>query len=72
MGAARRDPRGSEILRVRRSPQFCCLPKPGEVVSNTGKIETCKGLDIRSNGTTRHAIKLDKNFRNGGGWSLFL
>lgn len=36
MGATRRDPRGSEILGVRRPPQFSCTPKPGEVVSNTG------------------------------------
>ena len=50
MGATRRDPRGSEILGVRRPPQFSCTPRPGEVVSNTGKTKTYKGLDIRSNG----------------------
>ncbi len=37
MGAARRDPRGSEMLgRDRQGLVFLLLPKPGEVVSNAG------------------------------------
>lgn len=43
MGATRRDPRGSEILGVRRPPQFSCTPRPGEVVSNTGNQPMIKG-----------------------------
>ena len=54
MGAARRDPRGSEILGADSQVRSCMPPKPGGVVSNTGKRNTQKtqdeSLDFRNCG----------------------